>query len=495
MIIKRTILFAGLLFLFAHLLLFQSCRDDEFIPNPDISKLSFSADSILFDTVFTTVGSATKGLIVYNNYDKRIRIPSIELASGPNSYFRINVDGEPGYRHHDVEIEANDSIYIFAEVTVDPANPIGQTLPFIVEDSIMFKSGHNHQNVQLVAWGQEARFIRPNDTIILNNNKIACHLIREDTRWTSSIPYVVYGLVFVEPGKTLEISQGANIHMHNTASLIFLQESSFKVLGSPEAPVTIEGSRLESHYRERPGQWGRIWMTATSKDHEIRNAVIKNGTIGLHVDSIGSFTEPTLTLENTFIRNMSFIGLLAQGSHIFGKNVVISNCGENLLNLSLGGEYEFLHSTFANYYGTTIRQSPSLILNNYYIDINNNYQIRDLEKAYFGNSIIYGNREEEISTDFHNAATSANYTFDHSILKTTRDLSSDNYISVLKNENPLFHSTSDNDYRISENSPAKGAGDPEISNKVPYDIKGRSRQDRSDIGAYQYFEEENDNND
>ncbi len=468
-----------------YLFTLQGCRDDDFLDDPDI-ELSFSVDTLLFDTVFTTLGSATKSMRIYNKHNKRIRISSIELGGGTSSYFRINIDGEPGHIVHDIYIEPKDSVYIFAEVTLDPVN---QDLPYIITDSIIFRINENVQKVNLVAWGQDANFIRPNSFFLANGDTVDCHLITHNTTWTSDLPYVVYGLVLVTPGNTLTIEQGARIHMYNNASIVFWGESTFKVMGTLDDPVTIEGVRLEKHYRERPGQWGRIWMMATSHNHEINNAVIKNGTVGLHVDSIGSNRNPTLRLNNTFIRNMSIAGILAQGSHVVGENVVVSNCGEYAAILSLGGKYDFRHSTFANYYNISIRQTPSLVLNNYYQDVDGNYQVRDLEKAYFGNTIIYGNLEEEVLYDFYSGEGLANYTFDHVILKTIKNTDGNNYTNVIKNENPQFYNISENDYRILESSPAVGAGNTVISIEIPYDILGNSRHDRSDIGAYQFYEE------
>lgn len=483
-----------LLFTVLYTLTFQGCRDDEILDDPYL-ELSFSADTVLFDTVFTTVGSATKHLKVYNKHDRRIRISSIEIGGGNASHFRINTDGEPGDRVEDIEIGANDSIYIFAEVTIDP---VDDNLPYVIEDSIIFRTNQNEQSLKLVAWGQNANFIRPNAIVVFGKDTLICHYIDKNTTWSSELPYVVYGLVMVDENTTLTIEEGANIHMHNNSSLIFLPGSTFKVLGTIEDQVTIEGSRLERRYRERAGQWNRIWMMATSRDHEIRNAIIKNGTVGLHIDSIGSHTDPTLILENTFIRNMSNTGILAQGSHITGENVVVSNCGEFVAVFQLGGKYDFRHSTFANYYDINLRQTPSLLLNNYYEDVDGNIHVRDLTKAYFGNSIIYGSLEDEIKYNFYDGNGKANYTFDHSILKTTMDVSATNYKEVLVNHNPQFHDISGNDYRLTENSPAIDAGDPQISQDILYDILDNSRQERSDIGAYQYYditeeEEEGDN--
>ena len=80
---------------------------------------------------------------------------------------------------------------------------------------------------------------------------------------------------------------------------------------------------------------------------------------------------------------MSNIGLLAQGTKVKAENLLLANCGENLLALNIGGSYEFTHCTFANFWQYSSRQTPSIFLNNYYEDINGNIQNRDLINADF----------------------------------------------------------------------------------------------------------------
>ena len=73
--------------------------------------------------------------------------------------------------------------------------------------------------------------------------------------------------------------------------------ASLKVRGELNNEVIFEGDRLEPGFSEIPGQWGAIWLRAGSKDHEINHAIIKNNTIGILMDSIGSLTEPTLKIK------------------------------------------------------------------------------------------------------------------------------------------------------------------------------------------------------
>ncbi len=480
-------IFLYLIFITLGISLFWSCRDDGFDTDPAI-QLGFSQDSLLFDTVFTTLGSSTRSFKVYNNHNRRIRINSVSLAGGPDSYYRMNVDGRSGTSISDVEIEPRDSIYVFVEVTVDPVN---QDLPLTIVDSIVFNTNQNIQDVKLVAWGQDANFIHPNYTD--PESGFSYHVITENTVWTSTLPYVVYGLAVVAPDVTLRIEEGARIHFHNNSSLVFLGQSTFKVEGSLEAPVTFQGDRLEPFYQDQPGQWGRIWLTATSKDHEIDHAIIKNATVGLQVDTIGSLTDPTLKIRNTVIKNMTLAGLIAQGSHIQAENLAITNCGEHAVILALGGNYDFRHTTIANYFRLDIRNTPSVLINNYYQDVDGVIQVRPFDQLFFGNSIIYGSNLEEIVLDIYDGTT-VDYTFDHCLIRTQMNAGSDSFINTLVNQDPMFYDTQAHDFRLTEDSPAIGAGNPDIAIDIPTDIEGNDRTQRVDIGAVQYYpiEEEED---
>lgn len=98
-----------------------SCGKVSYTDNPNL-RLSFSADTVLFDTVFTTIGSITLPLKVYNEGNDAVRIDEISLVGGTESDFRINVDGEVGPIVSDWPLMAEDSLWIFIEVTVDPTD-------------------------------------------------------------------------------------------------------------------------------------------------------------------------------------------------------------------------------------------------------------------------------------------------------------------------------------------------------------------------------------
>jgi len=212
------------------------CRKDNVITNDPSDKLSFSADSILFDTVFTTIGSTTERLMVYNKASKKIIISSIELAGGSSSYFRMNVDGVSTTLASNVEIAPDDSLYIFIEVTVDPQN---SNNPLVITDSIVFKTNSNIQDVDLVAWGQDAHFIvadtyqqgYPPYKIIVKEG--------ENITWQNDKPYVIYGYAVVDSTGQLNIDNGCRIHFHDNSGLWVYKGGSIKVNGTKDFPVTF----------------------------------------------------------------------------------------------------------------------------------------------------------------------------------------------------------------------------------------------------------------
>ena len=472
-----------LIFIVVPLLFFLfSCREEPFDLSSDV-RLEFSRDSILFDTVFTTVGSSTQWLVVHNHHNRSIIIDRIRLASGAVSVFRFNADGRSGPDVRNLEIAPNDSIFLFVEVTIDPTP---ENLPFIVSDSLEFTVNSQKQFVNLTAWGQNAHFIHPN--VFDPQLNIRYHLISESTTWTDTLPYVIFGLAVVDRGATLSIRQGTQIHMHNNSSLVFLGGASLKVEGTLENPVVFQGDRHEVFFDNLPGQWGRIWLSAMSKDHDINFAIIKNGTVGLQVDSIGSTLMPTLRIRNTVIKNKSLIGLLARGSNVVAENLVVANCGQHLLLLALGGTYEFRHSTFANYFnlpGGTARRTSSVVFNNYYMAANGSLQYRPFHRILFSNSIIFGNLAEEIHADLQ-PGTTLPVVFDHSLLRSSNPLFRPSFVNVLLNLSPQFNNASLMDFRLRANSPAIRTGNSATGLAVPFDLLGRERAMPPDMGAYQF---------
>ncbi len=429
---KRIRQFAALLPVILLLTFVSSCHKDEKIDTSPDLRLSFSSDTVFFDTVFTTVGSATRVFMIYNPSQERVSISSIRLGRGSDSPFRINVDGISGTEISDLEIAGKDSAFVFVKVTIDP-NEFNS--PLVQTDSILFSTNGNLQDVKLVAWGQDAFFYR---------NAI----LGSDYEFTAEKPHVIYGYFIVDSLYTLTIEPGARVHMHSGSILLVYRDATLKVTGTRENPVIIEGDRLEDAYRDITGQWGRIWLYPGSINNEIRHAIIRNGEVGIQADTTGNSSNPTLRISNTMIYNMSHTGILGQGTTIEAANCVIGNCGSRSVALTLGGRYDFRHCTIGNYWSKSFRKQTALVLNNYYFDYLGNVQLRPLEQAYFGNCVIYGSKNEEITLDRHTSGGTFNYRFENCVLKTELSTADpETFPGTVKNTEPWFRNPGKHEFQ------------------------------------------------
>ncbi len=192
--------------------------------------------------------------------------------------------------------------------------------------------------------------------------------------FTNEKPYVVYGYAAVGDGKTLNINPGARIHFHADSGLLITNNASLHVNGLPsldsellENEVVFEGDRLEPLYEDVPGQWQTIWLFSGSTDNVINYATIKNGTIGVLSD--GNQQDSTkLEITNSQVYNHSNFGILGRATSVIAENIVINNSGLSSFAGTFGGNYNVTHSTIANYWTSSFRQYPALLLNNFIVD-------------------------------------------------------------------------------------------------------------------------------
>ena len=478
-------------------LVFFSCRKD-FSAELSSGNLSFSKDTVYLDTVFTNIGSSTYNLKVYNKSNKNISIPSIALGRGENSFYRLNVDGVPGKIFENVEILAKDSLYIFIETTID----YGQVANPIYTDEIVFESEENLQEITLVTLVKDAHFLFPSkdsngfiETISIGKTtdgkdlKVNGFYLEDNTTFTNEKPYVIYGYCAVPSSKTLTIEAGAKIYFHANSGLVISKNATLTINGESDNKVLMEGDRLEPQFSNIPGQWGAIWLRAGSKNNSIKNTIIKNASAGIIVDSTGSNVTPTLMIKNSQIYNSSNFGILGRETNIYGENLVINNSGQSSLACTIGGTYNFVHSTFANYWNNSFRQYPSVLINNYFTYSKNNTQIaeaRDLHAANFTNCIIEGNGNIELVID-KVEGTIFNYFFKNNLLRFKEIVDTNHYIDNIFNGNPHFKSPATNELIIGEKSDAVKKGNEAGRILAPKDILGVARTAPPDIGAYQHI--------
>ncbi len=458
-----------------------SCEDERYLSSPD-AQLRFSVDTVMFDTVFSTIGSTTRLLKIYNPYHEKVLISQVRLGAGDNSNFRLNVNGFPGNEAFDVEIPPNDSIFVFIEVTVDPT---GHTLPMVVKDSIEFTTNFNRQSIPVIAWGQDFHLIK--------------RAVIKTERWTADKPYLVYDFAYVDSLSTLTIDPGTRIYFHKGAGLY--AKGNIIANGTRDNPILFTADRLESAYANIPDQWNGIVVYSGSKNNHFEHVTIKNANIGLQIGTLEHDGNASARLGNVRIENMSYAGLFALKSKILAYNTVIANCGIYAAALLLGGEYEFYHSTIANYwggYGGSPRKSSSLAISNL-IKFSNpdgteRVYTNDLTKAHFGNSIIYGSNPVEIELGQF-PDNLFNYYFDHCIIQVpdTFNTANRNHFGTIwkgKNFDPKFKDASKLNFQLDTLSPAKDRGSDVYAKMFPFDIAGvdRSIDSGPDLGAFERVE-------
>jgi hypothetical protein len=473
-------LFTGLVLIMMFGLFLSSCKKENSYIDSGF-KLSFSEDTIAFDTVFTTIGTSTQYLIVRNTENSPVKISNIYLAGGPQSNFRINVDGLSGTSFTDIEILENDSLYIFVEVTVDPN---GSNSPMLITDSIVFDKNGALQDVDLVACGQDAYFILPDKQV----SGIPYHIVAGvgvDTTWDNTKPIVVYGYAVIDSAGSLTINEGTQIYFHANSGLWSYIGGQLTVDGTKDNPVVFQGDRPEAYYDDKPGQWDRIWLNESDKDHHIKYAVIKNGFIGIQCEKlrINTTLQNKLVLENTIIENISGAGILSRFYNAEINNCVITNIQQYGITMQ-GGTYDIKHSTIGNYWNYSIRQNPSVYISNYYINGRKDYFGYPIV-ANFTNSIIYGNQPEEIVLDRDTSGASYDYLFDHVLVKTELNTSDPaHWINILKNTSPQFEDYTINDLHLKDTSPAIGAGKGGV---LLEDFDGNIRDASTpDLGAFEF---------
>lgn len=469
------------------LVLFSACRKSSIISDDPSYKLAFSVDTVMFDTVFTSLGSSTHQLKIYNNYPEDLSISEMRLMGGEASHFKINLDGEAGVEFRDKVIPAKDSLFTFLKVTIDPND---QSTPFVLEDSLMFITNGNVQMVKLVAWGQNAHYIVADRHINgYPNFKIVADSL-ETTHWYDDLPYVIYGYALINSYGTLHIHEGARIHVHGGGGIWSWSDGQLIVDGTAEKPVVIQGDRLEPFFRNQPGQWDRIWLmdARAGADHSINHAIIRNAFIGIQAESFVHVTQAALRVNNTIIENHTGIGIYSVLYAIEANNTVIDNCGQYAYAVTQGGEYIARHCTIGNQWWQSPRTTPSVVLTNYVDQDNERYEFPLHWEMY--NSIVYGAQENELSTALSKTKEDIDttYVFDHCLMKTNRfsnDLAG--FSNCIFNKDPLFVDPHSFNLHLSDVlSPAVGAGSPAIATEVPYDLEGKDRRGTPDLGAYQY---------
>ena len=460
-----------------------ACHHD---PDDMGGRLSFSSSRVTFDTVFTTVGSVTKYFMVYNKTATDITA-DIFLAGGLASNFSINVDGKAGTTFPKVVVPAHDSIFVHVKVNVDPGN---QNTPFLITDSVVFRVNGREQDVDLIAYGQDAHFIVADQGL---SGSLPYKVVAAEhavTHWTNDKPYVIYGWAAVDSLGTLIIDPGTQIYFHAGSGLWVYRYGNIQVNGTADEPVVFRGDRKEKWYDTDYAQWSRIWVNEGTKDNVFNYAVITNAYVGLQVESLEEYLGNKTVINNSIIQNTANSGVIARGTKVDMTNCQISNNGGCCAQLEIG-EFNLTHLTMVSYYSQSVRKYPAVYVANAY----NTYDNSGREVSIVGNttanvinSIGYGNMKNEVAVvdkSTQSVPLEMNASFENCIFRLETQNQDNHYTNCLFNSGVQFVNTDKQDFSLTAGSPAIDAG--KVTN-VLIDLKGRTRTMPPDIGAYEYRE-------
>lgn len=474
----------------------QSCVKER-INTSSSARIEFSTDTLHFDTVFTQIGSATRFVKIFNQENEDVILSEVKMRND-NSSFRINVDGLDGPVVNDVRIPANDSIYVFVEVTVDPDQPLSVS-PFVIEEYLTVKLNGSESSLLIDAWGQNANYI-PNRFNRTRVFQLDCDQV---ATWDDPKPYVIYGLLYID-SCVLQILSGTQVHIHggigrqtdtagnisffNDGNIIIGPEGSIQALGSPQDPVVFQGDRLENVFENTPGQWNGIRLLKGSKGNRLTGTIIKNSVFGVYVDSLCEFE-----MEKSIIQNTSSTGLFCfHPEKVEVVNSLIAENGAHSAALSFGGNYEFRYTTMANFGN----DREALFMSNHFCyDFPDctRWPVNDLN-ASFVNCVFTGSNRDEVWLSAREEAQ-ANATFDHCLIRVDDLLDVENFPNFLQDftqntlnwqrTDSLFQDVSEGDFHPDTLSILEERAMPIRS--IPTDLENVPR-DRSkpDLGCYEY---------
>jgi len=440
--------------------LFWSCeRPEERLSLNPKKALTFSEDTLFFDTLITTLQSNTKRLYAYNPNRNAVEIEQLRLEGHPAAEYRLIVNGKEGQSHQNIVLQGKDSLLILAEITADRST---ENLPFLLDGKLVVELSNRTQEVPFWAWGQGAFFLK--DSVMSG-----------DIFWENTKPYVLLGDgVLVDENSTLNIQEGVEVHLAPGASLFV--NGTLKATGSAESPICFGGTRLEYDWQDIPGQWGGIIFGANSQGNSLAFTKIKNGTLGVRIGSPpDQDTIPELTLAQVEIGNMTAAGIVGFSADISLQNCLVYNCLEYTAAFQGGGDITAQHCTFANYSFDFFRETSQILLTNW---IPNEGEILAHDLNFFlQNSIVWGSLEEEFELDLDPNA-SFNFNGQNNFLRTAQEaIPSENQFLML---DPKFAAPSLADYGLDSLSAAKNAALPSA---IQIDLKGNPRDSQPDIGA------------
>ena len=463
---KLKILFASLFWI---AIIALSCNRDEITFDEPSMELRFSRDTVFCDTVYHQVRSETYAVKVYNDEDKDIKIPRIQLGRGSTSLYRINVDGKSGFSFENVPIRKKDSLYIFVEIA-----PTANGTEAVAQEQIHFFTAKGKQHVTLFSVVQDAEFF-------VQTNATNSNILHGTHNWTNEKAKIIYGNLSLAPGAVLNIEQGTKVYFFKNSGMKVGSGATLNINGDLDKEVVLRGDRNDPHYDTIPKNWNSIQFEPNA-NLNMNYARLFGGIRGLDMK------ETTANIKNSIIHTFDEYGIYAVNSTVNAENLVMNNCQNSSIGIYKGGTYNIIHSTIANYF--TSANAYSIYATNEWVNSNGQTENAALNLS-IKNSILYNRNSNAVILK---PVTGQNFAYHikNSLLKydATSGFAFDgnpNIISSYQNQDPKFINihTQKMNLRVAADSPAKTKGDVNIALSVPLDIVKTSRTASPTLGAYQ----------
>ena len=257
--------------------------------------------------------------------------------------------------------------------------------------------------------------------------------------------------------------------------------------GNLGSEITIRGDRHETYYDTIPKNWNSIKMAANSTIN-MNYTRLFGGTRGIEMN------ESTANIKNSIIHTFQEYGIYGLKSTLKAENLVTNNCGIATVGFYKGGNYQFLHSTLANYSATMPSwQRLGLFASTEWTNPVSGAIENNPITLWLNNSIVYSDKNNAVNLEF-TPGIIFNLQINNSLIKYSNnseagyDFDGSPYVlNSIKNEDPKFIKTYIHgmNLRVKSDSPARNIGSPTYAALVPYDLDNVSRTSSPTSGAYQ----------
>ncbi len=470
------------------LLVLASCGDLENWTTSTSATLSFSSDTVAFDTVITGAASGTETLVVYNGASDGVRITQVRLGQGASSPYQVNVDGQylSDGVGEDFEVRGKDSMYIrlFVNLPVtdtDDIEEVDDELIFTLESGVV-------QHVVLTSHG-------------LNVTILQGETIASDQTLNANRPYQIFDSLVVEQGATLTLPAGCTLMFHDEAELVV--HGTLLAQGTVDEPVTLRGDRTDRMfsylpYDNTPNRWGGLHFTASSTGNVLTQMDLHSSDYGIQVDSCDyeSLSSPVLTMQNSVVHNIGGPGVTLQHTSALLTGSQISNTQGDCVNVN-GGDVRLIHCTVAQFYPFSANRGDALYLQNVW-----NGNVPSLTRFHLQNSVVTGYAEDVImgyGLEDAEDGSRVDYLFQNSLLRTPASTDADRFVNCRWDLSDSLEVVGEDhfvtfdtyafiyDFAPDSLSAIRGLADPTIAAQYATDRRGINRlaDEAPDAGAYE----------